>query len=40
MTKREITTLSFKVLSLYAVIKAIDKLSSLIIICINIDSAK
>ncbi len=30
MTKREIATLSFKVLSLYAFIKAIDKLSSLI----------
>jgi hypothetical protein len=30
VTKREIANLSFKVLSLYAVIKAIDKLSSLI----------
>lgn len=30
MTKKEIATLSFKVLSLYAFIKAIDKLSSLI----------
>lgn len=30
MTKREIATLSFKILSLYAFIKAIDKLSTLI----------